>query len=109
MKPLQVREGHEDAFMMHVFAIFAGMVGVCLTAIGILRLVTSQDKVQTVGDDLLAVDSVLFLVCCFLSFWSFKSVDKEFRQRLRVVVDTILLLALVIMACVCCVIAYAIV
>ena len=95
--------------MMHVFAIFAGMVGVCLTAIGILRLVTNQDKVQTVGDDLLAVDSVLFVVCSFLSFWSFKSIDKEFRQRLRLVADTILLLALAIMACVCCVIAYAIV
>jgi hypothetical protein len=104
-----VQERREDEFMMHVFAISAGMVGVCLTAIGILRLVASQAGVQTLGDDLLAVDSVLFVVCCFLSFWSFKSVDKEFRQHLRLVVDTILLVALVIMACVCCVIAYAIV
>ena len=95
--------------MMHVFAISAGMVGVCLTAIGILRLVVTQTKVQTLGDDFLAADAMLFLVCCFLSFWSFKAGEKRSRQQLRALVDSIFLIALVIMVCVCCIIAYAIV
>jgi hypothetical protein len=33
---------------MHVFAISAAMVGVCLTVIGILRLITSQSRVETI-------------------------------------------------------------
>ncbi len=77
MKPLQVREGREDRCMMQVLGISAAMGGICLTAIGILRLVASQAKVQTVGYESPAVD--------------------------------LLLLALVIMAYVCRVIAYAIV
>jgi hypothetical protein len=47
---------------------------VCLTAIGILKPVTRQSSAETVGDELLAADSVLFVLCCFLSFWSFKTV-----------------------------------
>ena len=94
---------------MHVFAISAGMVGVCLTAIGILRLISSQTRVQTIGDDLLAADAVVFGVCCFLSFWSFKTRSTSQRRLLRLVIDGLFMLALTIMVVVCAIIAYAIV
>ena len=94
---------------MHVFSISAGMVGVCLTAIGILALVAAQTKIQTLGDQFLAADAVLFVLCCFLSFWSFKTANAPLRRQLRFVVDTVFMLALLIMVAVCSVIAYAIV
>ena len=93
---------------MHVFSVSAAMVGVCLTAIGILRLVAAQTKVQTLGDDLLAVDAILFVLICNLAFWSFKTKVPMRRRRLRFVVDVLFLLALSGMAGICAVIAYAI-
>lgn len=101
-------EQREHDFTMHVFSISAGMVGVCLTAIGILRLVTSQTRIETIGDELLAADAVLFVLCCFLSFWSFKSDGIRVRRILRLVIDILFMLALSIMVLVCTVIAYAI-
>lgn len=101
-------EQREHDFTMHVFSISAGMVGVCLTAIGILRLITSQTRIETMGDDLLAADAVLFVLCCFLSFWSFKSDGIRVRRVLRLVIDVLFMLALSIMVLVCTVIAYAI-
>lgn len=101
------RERLENDLTMHVFAISAGMVGVCLTAIGILQLVAAQAKVQTFGDELLAADAVLFVVCCFLSFWSFKTKRAGLRQNLRLLVDSLFLVALVLMVAVCAIIAYA--
>jgi hypothetical protein len=92
---------------MQVFSISAGMVGVCLTAIGILRLVTSQTRIETVGDQLLSADAVLFVLCCFLSFWSFKSRGPRMRRILRIIIDGLFMLALSIMVLVCVVIAYA--
>jgi hypothetical protein len=47
-------EHREHDLTMHVFAISAAIVGVCLTAIGILRLITSQSRAETIGDELLA-------------------------------------------------------
>ena len=83
------------------------MVGVCLTAIGILRLVAAQTKAQTLGDDFLAADAVLFVVCCFLSFWSFKTKQARLRQRLRLCVDILFIVALVVMVGICAILAYA--
>lgn len=101
-------EHREHDLTMHVFAISAAMVGVCLTAIGILRLVTSQTRVETIGDELLAADAVVFMVCCFISFWSFKTKNVRLRHLLRLIIDGLFVLALTIMVIVCAVIAYAI-
>lgn len=101
-------EHREHDLTMHVFAISAAMVGVCLTAIGILRLVTSQTRVETIGDGLLAADAVVFMLCCFISFWSFKTKNLRLRQLLRLIIDGLFMLALTIMVIVCAVIAYAI-
>lgn len=101
-------EGREHDLTMHVFTVSAGMVGVCLTAIGLLQLVASQTKVQSIGDDLLAVDALLFVLCVFLAFWSFKTGLPLLRRRLRLVVDILFLIGLALMAAICAVIAYAI-
>ena len=103
------REQREHELTMHVFSISAAMVGVCLTAIGILRLIATQTKAQTLGDDFLAADAVLFVCCCLLSFWSFKTKQSMRRQRLRFAVDVLFMVALVVMVCVCAIIAYALI
>lgn len=102
-------EQREHDLTMHVFSISSAMVGVCLTAIGILRLIATQTKAQTLGDDFLAADAVLFVCCCFLSFWSFKTKQPILRQRLRLLVDILFMVALVVMVCICAIIAYALI
>ncbi len=82
------------------------MVGVCLTAIGILRLVAAQTKARTIGDDLLAIDAVVFVLCTTLAFWSFKTKHTITRHRLRLIVDTLFLVGLAAMASICAIIAY---
>ena len=99
----------EHELTLHVFSISAALIGVCLTAIGILRLVSAQSKVQTLGDELLAADAVLFVTCCILSFWSFKTKQAKLRRKLRLFVDVLFMVALVGMVGICAIIAYALV
>jgi len=100
-------EQRDHELTLQVFGISAGMVGVCLTAIGILRLVAQQAQVETIGDNLLAVDAVLFVLCCFLCFWSFKTRHTRLRRGLRIAIDVLFMLALTLMVAVCAIIAYA--
>jgi hypothetical protein len=93
---------------MHVFTVSAGMVGVCMTAIGLLRLIASQTKVQTLGDDLLAINAIVFVICAFLAFWSFKAKSPKLCERLQLIADTLFLIGLAGMGLICAVIAYAI-
>ena len=57
---------------------------------------------------MLTADAVIFMLCCFGSFWSFKTGNPASRRVLRWIIDGMFVLALVIMAGVCTVIAYAI-
>jgi len=104
----EVSEQRDHEMTMHVFSISAGMIGVCLTAIGILRLVTHQIQTETIGDNLLAVDAVLFVLCCFLAFWSIKTSSQGLRKMLRFTIDLLFMVALSLMVVVCAIIAYAI-
>jgi hypothetical protein len=98
----------ERDLSLHVFSISAGMVGVCLTGIGLLRVTLGQPGAATIGDEVLAADAILFLACCVLSFWSFKARRLAHRRVLRWTTDLLFLVALMVMAAVCTVLTYAI-
>lgn len=106
-KSRALKEEQEHGLIMHVFTISAGMVGVCLTGIGLLRVIIAQTKVSTFGDDLLAADAVMFMTCCFLSFWSFKTSSVPRRHVMRWIIDGLFMLALALMVVVCGLIVYA--
>ena len=103
------KEHREHDLTMHVFVISAGLVGVCLTAIGLLRIFTSHTRVNTIADELVAADAVLFMVCCSLSFWSFKTEEPIRRRTLRRVIDVLFMTALAFMVVVCTLIAYEVI
>ncbi len=92
---------------IHLFATSAGMVGVCLTVIGLLRIVTTLKPIQTIGDDLLALDAIVFLVATFFSYGALKVRNKVRRHQLEQAADTVFLSALTVMAIVCILIVYA--
>ena len=60
----------EEDISIHIFSTSATMVGVCLTVIGLFKVVFQFKSVSTLGDDLLSVDALLFLLACGLSYWT---------------------------------------
>ncbi len=60
----------EEDICIHIFTVSAAMVGVCLTVIGLIRVVITFGKIDTIADDLLAGDAFLFLLACLLSYWA---------------------------------------
>ena len=83
---------------VHIFTASAAMVGVCLTVIGILRVVISLRKEDLLGDDLLAFNSMLYLASCLLSYWALRTRSLGRNHRLERIADAIFLLALVFTA-----------
>ena len=56
----------EEDICIHIFTVSSAMVGVCLTVIGLIRVVITLGKADTLADDLLASDAFLFLTSCLL-------------------------------------------
>ena len=84
------------------------MVGVCLTVIGLMRIVITIRNADTIADDLIAVDAALFLTACLLSYWAMRTRTIRRMHRVERFADFIFMLALVLMAGVSAFITYAI-
>jgi len=84
------------------------MVGVCLTVIGLVRVVITLGKADTFADDLLALDALLFLVCCFVSYAALRSRGSRRMHRLERIADGVFILAMVVMVVICAFLTYAV-
>ena len=79
---------------VHIFSASAAMVGVCITVIGILRVVISIRRADLIGDDLLAVNAMLYLLTCLLSYWALRTRSVQRNHTLERMSDALFLLAL---------------
>ena len=84
------------------------MVGVGLTIIGLIRDVITFGKIDTLADDLLAGDALLFLVACLLSYWALRTRSIRRMHRVERIADGIFIFAMILMTGVCGLITYAI-
>ena len=98
----------EADISVHIFSVSAALVGVCLTVIGLVRIVIVTNKVETIVDDFLAIDAIFFLLSCLLSYWALRTRSLYRMHRVERVADTIFLVGLFLMVVVCGFIAYAI-
>ncbi|PZU57660.1 MAG: hypothetical protein DI547_13405 [Sphingobium sp.] len=87
--------------------IAAAMVGVCLTGIGILRVVISVERHPTLADDMLSVDALLFLIALLSSYFALRLDSEKRLHRLEQIADATFIAAMVLMTAACFVITYA--
>ena len=98
----------EHDICIHIFTVSSAMVGVCLTVIGLIRVVITLGRADTLADDLLAGDAPLFLISCLLSYWALRSRGLRRMHRLEKFADGIFIVAMIGMVIICAVITYSI-
>jgi hypothetical protein len=107
--PRTTPENHlEEDISIHIFTVSSAMVGVCLTVIGLIRVVITFGKADTVADDLLAADAFLFLLSCLISYSALRTRSKRRMHRMEHIADGIFILAMILMVVICGFITYAI-
>lgn len=84
------------------------MVGVCLTAIGLIQVLINTKTVNMVADDLLAIDSILFMISSLLSYMSIRSKNRHRYHRLELIADRVFIVAMLLMVAACIALSYQI-
>jgi uncharacterized membrane protein YqjE len=97
----------EGDICIHIFTVSSAMVGVCLTVIGLIRVVITLGKADTVADDLLAGDALLFLTSCLLSYAALRARSFRRMHRIERTADAVFIMAMVVMTLICGFITYA--
>src|SRR5213082_4275901 len=98
----------EQDICIHIFTVSSAMVGVCLTVIGLIRVVISLGTADTLADDFLAADALLFLISCLLSYWALRSRGLRRMHRLERIADGTFIIAMIGMVVICALITYTI-
>jgi hypothetical protein len=74
----------ERDIYMHISEVSVAMIGVCLTGVSIMQVGQDIDEVSTYIDDLLAVDSFVFLTSFLLAYWLIRVTMKGHRHLRKV-------------------------
>jgi len=86
----------EEDICIHIFTVSSGMVGVCLTAVGLLHVVASIRKVATFADDIVTVDAVLFLISALSAYWALRTRRRQRIYTLERFADSVFIAAMVL-------------
>ena len=69
----QMDDDRKYAHLLTLLSVSAAMVGVCLTAVGLVSVMEALNKVEGWVDDLLAIGSLLFSLVTLLSFFGIRT------------------------------------
>lgn len=91
-----------------ICSISAAMVGVCLTGVGLLRVVISMTRSNTLADDLLSIDAIFFLTATLAAYFALRIGGEKRPHRLESLADLSFILAMVLLTLACFFITYAV-
>jgi hypothetical protein len=105
--PAEGRFGYlNDTIFTHIMNQSSIKVGMCLTLLGLMKVVEGVKAVTTITDELLAINAVAFLLSTMLTYFALKNADQNRKRALGRVADFIFSGALVLLAVICCIIAF---
>ena len=93
----RARKSLDEDLSVHIFTVSATMVGVCLTAIGLIRVVITIRHVETLIDNLVGMDAMLFVLSGLLSYWALRSRKRGRLRRIEAIAERVFIAGMVLM------------
>jgi hypothetical protein len=100
------REIVETSKALYVLYSAPGMLALCLTMIGLIKIYGRLEQTETLGDDFLAFNGVLFLASFICSYLALRTANKRRRIKLERIADAFFLGALVVLSIVAIFVTY---
>lgn len=83
--------------LLSILNLSGTLAGLSVTALALLHTFNQVAQVSTVVDDMLAVCSLLFLLCAYTAFWALKTRKPPLAALLVKVTDVLFLLSFTLM------------
>jgi magnesium-transporting ATPase (P-type) len=93
----------ERDIYLHISEISVMMVGVCLTGVSIMQVDEDIQDAGTYIDDLLAIDSCIFLIAALIAYWVIRVTTHSNRNVRKVgnIANIIFLIGMIVIVIVC--------
>jgi len=105
--PVSELKTSERTLSSHIFTVSAGLVGVCLTVVGIFNFSRHRgDPESSLADNLVAIDAMVLLFACLFAYLALRASTEQRWRRLERYADVLLLAGLSAMVLIAALIAY---
>ncbi|MGE8190325.1 hypothetical protein [Pseudomonas sp. NPDC086278] len=84
----------DDDICVHIFTSSGAMVGVCLTVVGILRVVINIRQEDLIGQSMLAINAIIYLTTCLIAYWALRTRKAKRNHQLERIADSLFLFGL---------------
>ena len=101
------RDTLDERTCQMICPIAAAMVGVCLTGIGLLHVTITFRARQTIADDLLSIDALIFLIATLSSYFALRVQGVRRLHWLERVADATFISAMLLLTAACFLITYS--
>jgi hypothetical protein len=91
------KQSDDDRIFSHLLTLLsvsAAMVGVCLTAIGLVSVIEALKNVEGLVDDLLALGTLIYSLVTLLSFLGIRTRIRHTWPRYMLLLDTLFCLGI---------------
>jgi hypothetical protein len=78
----------------HILTTSSVMLGLCLTVISVMHSQKTADTLETLVDDIIAVDALIFLTACYLSYAALRVRHQQRIHRIECMADVVFLLGM---------------
>lgn len=99
--PKESGAAQERDIATHIFTTSSVMLGLCLTIISIMRGQRTSATLGTIVDDIIAMDALIFLLSCFLSYAALRVRHLRRIHRMESMADAVFLVGMTGMAIAC--------
>jgi hypothetical protein len=83
--------------LLTLLSVSAAMVGVCITAIGLVSVIEALNKVEHIVDDLLALSTIVFSCVTLMSFLGIRTRIRRSFPRYMLVLDVLFCVGIAMM------------
>ncbi len=103
------KEPYKDCIHIHIATQSGNRVGLCLTLLGLLRVVEGLKKIDTLADEILALAALAFLFSGTLAYFAMRSENQGAKYTAGRAADAIFLASDGLLVIVCLIVAYKLV
>jgi cation transport ATPase len=98
MTPYDPEDERYHTHLLTLLSVSSAMVGVCLTAIGLIGILKALDRLEIVVDELLSLGTLLFMAVSLLSFLGIRTGLRQSWKGLPLTIDVLFCLGLLVLA-----------
>ena len=80
-------ELRNERILERLLSAATSMTGICVGLLGAVNAFNRSRNVDTLADDILALNALLFLICCYLIIWALRTLSRRRAARLLLMVE----------------------